>query len=100
MPRTEYLPDVRDGVRRGEERAVEPAPALRDELGQRVGDVSLADRGLDVFEDPIGVCFRYELEAEDTLGGALGCILSVWGINVRTSSARSGGPGAKGFMSH
>ena len=43
---------MRDGVRRGEEGAIEPPSTLADEFGQRVWYVSLADRTLDVAKDP------------------------------------------------
>ena len=53
MPALEDLAHVRDGVRRGEERAVEPATALANELWKRFWNVRLRDRALDIFEDPV-----------------------------------------------
>lgn len=52
MARPPDLARVRDRVRRGEERAVQPPPALADKLGKRVGHVGLADRALDVPQNP------------------------------------------------
>jgi hypothetical protein len=48
-----------DGVRRREERAVEPPPTLRDELGKLIWHVRMRDRPVDVFEDPRKV--EYEM---------------------------------------
>ena len=50
---------MRDGVRRGEEGAIEPPSTLADEFGQRVWYVSLADRALDVAEDPELKCQKH-----------------------------------------
>lgn len=51
------------------ERAVEPAPALADELGGRLGRVRLALGRLDVAENPALVGLGDELEAEDAILG-------------------------------
>ena len=67
VPRGQDLAHMRDGVRRREERTVEPPAALADELRQRFGDIGLCDRALGVLEYPVGVALRDELEAEDTL---------------------------------
>jgi len=47
----------------GEEGAVEPAPALPDELGERLGYVGFSDGAFDVAEDPFGAGLGDELEA-------------------------------------
>ena len=62
-------PEVHERVDAGGERAVEPAPALPDELGGRLGHVRLALGRLDVAEDPPLVGLGDELEAEDAVLG-------------------------------
>jgi hypothetical protein len=67
--RPEKLVEVDDGVDGGEEGAVQPATALENQLGRRVGHVGLARRRLDVLQDPVAVALGDELEAENTILG-------------------------------
>ena len=91
MPRRQDLAEVSNGVRCGEERAVEPATPLADELWQGFGDVRLCDRALDVLEHPVGIAFRDKLEAQDTLELTL-ANASMSSSDSLTSSARSEEP--------
>jgi hypothetical protein len=62
-----HPPEVDEGVDGGSERAVEPSAALANELGGRLGDISLSLAVLDVGKGPLLALLGHELEAEDTV---------------------------------
>lgn len=53
MARGHELPNVRNGICGGEERAVEPSTSLTNELWERIGNISFADCAFDIAEDPV-----------------------------------------------
>ena len=60
---------VHEGVDASGEGAIEPATALRDELGRALGHVRLALGRLDVRQMPLGAGLGDELEAQDPVLG-------------------------------
>ena len=60
-----YPPKVDERIHRRRKRTIEPSPSLADELGRRLGDVSLGCAMLDVGQRPFLVLLCDELEAED-----------------------------------
>ena len=67
MIRLEELSRVHERVQSGEERSVEPASPLRDELRQLIGHIGDTPGLLDVLEHPTLPTLSRELEAEDTV---------------------------------
>ena len=54
MSRLQDLANVGNGVRRREERAIQPPTTLADELRKCLWHISLRDSALDVLQDPVG----------------------------------------------
>jgi hypothetical protein len=52
MTRAQNLPSMSDGIRCGKERAVQPSAPLNDKLRKSVWNIRLADRALDILENP------------------------------------------------